>query len=229
MDREGWNVKELSPVRDAGTYDGQIASVLPYYREYHGQIIDLVRTLKGDGADWLDSGCGTGTLALRALEELEGMRFTLCDPSEKMLNIAREKLAGKNIRFMNLAAQSMAFDGEFDVVTAVQSHHYLSPAEREGAVKNCFRALRKGGVFIVFEHIRMTAQESEAAALKRWGRYLLANGHTNAEVRAQFARRGTEVFPITAEEHLKLMRKCGFSSADMLWFSYLQAGFWAIR
>ena len=42
-------------------------------------------------------------------------------------------------------------------------------------------------------------------------------------------RRGTEVFPITVEEHLSLLKKCGFRSVNLLWASYLQAGFWAVK
>ena len=37
------------------------------------------------------------------------------------------------------------------------------------------------------------------------------------------------VFPITIEEHIKLLRECGFKSVDVLWTSYLQAGFWAVK
>lgn len=43
------------------------------------------------------------------------------------------------------------------------------------------------------------------------------------------ARRGTEVLPITIEEHLCLLKECGFKSADILWTSYMQAGFFAIK
>ena len=31
------------------------------------------------------------------------------------------------------------------------------------------------------------------------------------------------------EEHIKLLRECGFRSVDLLWTSYLQAGFWAVK
>ena len=73
---------------DSNIYDEHIVNVLPYYREYHDQIIDLVRICKQDPIDWLDTGCGTGTLASRVLEKEQNVRFTLCDPSEKMLNEA---------------------------------------------------------------------------------------------------------------------------------------------
>ena len=92
--------------------------------------MDLVRAMGLKDISWLDTSCGTGTLAGRVLAEGEDVRFTLCDPEE-------------------------------------------------------------------VEH------------------------HIN--------RRGVEVFPITIEEHIRLLRARGFGSFDVLWTSYLQAGFWAIK
>ena len=31
------------------------------------------------------------------------------------------------------------------------------------------------------------------------------------------------------EEYIKMLREAGFSSVDVLWTSYLQAGFWAVK
>lgn len=78
---------------NSSIYDARIDAVLPYYREYHAQAIDLVRAMNLVSPKWLDTGCGTGTLAARALSELPGVRLTLSDPSESMLGVARQKLA----------------------------------------------------------------------------------------------------------------------------------------
>lgn len=214
---------------NSNVYDVNIVSTLPYYREYHNQIIDLVRTTGLKDICWLDTGCGTGTLANRVLEEREDIRFTLCDPSEQMLDRAREKLQGKDIRFLNMQSQDLDFDSEFDVVTAVQCHHYLQPESRRIAVKNCWSALKDNGIFITFENIKMTTEESDRIALKRWENFLSDHLNDPDKVAHHMNRRGVEVFPITIEEHIKLLRECGFRSVDVLWTSYLQAGFWAIK
>lgn len=214
---------------NSGIYDDKIINVLPYYSEFHGQIIALVRAMGFKNPDWLDTGCGTGTLACRVLEIRDDVKFTLCDPSENMLAEAEGKLSEKNIRFIKLSSQELSFENEFDVVTAVQSHHYLQPDGRRAAVENCYRALRKNGVFITFENIRMSTDESDAVALSRWTDFMRDNGNPEEEIQKQRERRGTSVFPITIEEHIKLMRECGFRSVDLLWTSYLQAGFWAVK
>ncbi|MCR5590520.1 MAG: class I SAM-dependent methyltransferase [Lachnospiraceae bacterium] len=222
-------MKDNKSAYNAAIYDDHIVNVLPYYREYHGQVIDLVRNMGAKAPKWLDSGCGTGTLAARAIEEIPDAKFTLCDPSEKMLNIAKEKLKGHDIAFFSTPSDKLEFNDEFDVVTAIQSHHYFDEAGRELAVRNCHRALKDGGVFIAFENIRMSTDESDAIALKRWVRFLEEHGNSPEDVQMQIERRGKEVFPITIEKHIELLKKCGFRSVDLLWSSYLQAGFWAIK
>ena len=214
---------------NSNVYDENIVNTLPYYREFHNQITDLVKTMGFKDITWLDTGCGTGTLAARVLEEREDVRFTLCDPSEQMLERAKEKLIGRDIRFLNLQSQDLTFDSEFDVVTAVQCHHYLQPEQRRSAVQNCFRALKQNGVFVTFENVKMTTDESDRIALKRWENFLSDHLKDPEKVAHHINRRGVEVFPITIEEHIKLLRECGFKSVDVLWTSYLQAGFWAVK
>ncbi len=213
----------------ANVYDEHIVRVLPYYRDFHDQIIDLAEACKPGAVDWLDTGCGTGTLAAKVLQTRRNVRFTLSDPSEKMLHVAEEKLQGQRVRFLRAASHELAFVSEFDVVTAVQCHHYYRPDEREKAVSNCWRALRSGGVLVVFENIRMSAGISDAIAVKRWVSFLREQGNTEQEIQMQMDRRGVETFPITVRQHLDLLKRTGFRSVDLLWASYLQAGFMAIK
>ena len=126
---------------NSNEYDSHIASVLPYYREYSAQIIDLI----------------------------------------------------------NSASQDMEFESEFDVVTAVQCHHYLHPEERRAAVTKCYNALRNGGVFVAFENIKMTTDESEKIALQRWAKYQADHGLSEVEIGEHLGRRGVNMFPITIE------------------------------
>lgn len=214
---------------NSNVYDANIINTLPYYTEYHNQIMDLVRAMGLKDISWLDTGCGTGTLANRVLAERDDVRFTLCDPSEQMLERAKEKLQGRDIRFFNVQSQDLTFESEFDVVTAVQCHHYLKPDARRTAVENCCRALKDNGVFVTFENIKMTTDESDAITLKRWENFLSDHLGDPEKVAHHINRRGVEVFPITIEEHIRLLRECGFRSVDVLWTSYLQAGFWAVK
>ncbi|MCR5227845.1 MAG: class I SAM-dependent methyltransferase [Eubacterium sp.] len=221
--------KDNKSAYNSNIYDEHIVNVLPYYTEYHGQTIDLVRTLGIKAPKWLDTGAGTGTLAIRALEVLPDAKFTLADPSEKMLDIAKQKLAGKDIKYLAAASGELDIKDEYDVVSAIQSHHYYSIEEREEAVKRCYDALKESGVFITFENIRMSTEESDDIALNRWKIFLKEHGNSDEDIQMQMDRRGVETHPITIEQHLEMLKKAGFRSVNLLWASYLQAGFWAVK
>ncbi len=222
-------MRDNKSAHNSGVYDDRITSVLPYYREYHAQIIDLVDKLDIPNPNWLDTGCGTGTLAARVFEMRDDVRFTLADPSVGMLEKAKEKLSGRDVEFINQSSLEISFTDEYDIVTAVQSHHYLQKDERKRAVKNCYEALKESGLFVTFENICMSDPKSDEIAMRRWVAFLEEHGNTPEEVQVQKDRRGVETLPITIEEHINLLRDCGFRSVDMLWTSYLQAGFWAIK
>ncbi len=52
------------------------------------QTSDVVTQCGYSQLDWLDLGCGTGTLEEKAFREFPSARFTAVDPSEKMLEQA---------------------------------------------------------------------------------------------------------------------------------------------
>ena len=93
---------------------------------------------------WLDTGCGTGSLVNKAIEEFPNTKFLLLDPSEGMLNQARKKLSScspDRLEFLKASPTqefSQKLEEQPDVITAIQCHHYLT---REGRVKATGRVL----------------------------------------------------------------------------------------
>ena len=74
-------------------YDENVRGVIPFYDELHEQAISVIRAhFKDRKISLLDTGCGTGTFALKALDRLDIQRLALCDPSENMLADAKAKL-----------------------------------------------------------------------------------------------------------------------------------------
>jgi tRNA (cmo5U34)-methyltransferase len=64
---------------------------------------------------------------------------------------------------------------------------------------------------------------------KNWGRFQAGCGKSSMEVEAHLARFDKEYFPITVEEHLELYREVGFTTVEVLWYSYMQAGFYCMK
>lgn len=211
-------------------YDENVRKVIPLYDEIYEQIFSVIKEYySGKPLAVLDTSCGTGHFGEMALKRLNLSELVLCDPSEKMLADTREKLKNQACEFRCVGSEKLDFENRFDVVTAIQSHHYFDRATRETAVKNCFKALKPGGIFICFENTAPFSERGKDLLLKRVEVFGLAAGRTPEEVKSHSARYNREYFPITVKEHLELLEKTGFSVTELVWHSYMQSGFYAIK
>lgn len=114
-------------------------------------------------------------------------------------------------------------------MTAVMAHHYLHREQRRTATRKCYEALKPGGIYIAFENIVPDSLAGKEIGLGRWENYQINNGKTKAVAEKHISRFGKEYFPITISEHLTLLKECGFQTMEILWLSYLQAGFYGIK
>jgi tRNA (cmo5U34)-methyltransferase len=62
-----------------------------------------------------------------------------------------------------------------------------------------------------------------------WGRFQLDKGKDVAAVENHKKRFNNEYFPITIIEHLESLKEIGFKTVELFWFTYMQAGFYAIK
>lgn len=219
--------KTSSPAAD---YDAHISGVNPHYAQFHADTIGVVRAVNPSPDRWLDTGCGTGTLAVKALAVFPGTAFTLADPAEAMLQFAKSKLAGRPAEFVQKGTQALDFpDRSFDVITAIQAHHYFDTGTRRAATANCFRMLKPGGVYVTFENVRPFTQAGLRVGMERWRLYQADAGRAPEEIERHLARFDAEYFPITVEQHLRLLRETGFQTSELLFAGLMQAGFYAIK
>lgn len=213
-------------------YDKEVRRTIPYYEFMHEQTIDLVKTVKPQVKKWLDTGCGTGDLVKKALLQFPQCTFYLADPSENMLKGCRHKLNHKRIIVLDPIdsknISSKLIDAP-EVITAILSHHYLNAKERELATENCYSLLPKNGLYITFEIIKPQSAMGTKLGLDRWMHFQVEKGRDKNTVDQHRKRFGKNYFPITLQEHLSLLSKCGFKIVELFWFSYLHAGLYAIK
>lgn len=208
-------------------YGRKIKQTLPYYEEFYKEITDVVKCHFNSKISWLDIGCGTGKMAELGLNLSD--RFVLLDNSADMLDTARKHITSDKAEFVLKSARDMEYEDEFDAVTAVQVFHYLSADERRKAICKCYNALKSGGIFISFENFAPNTELGTAQYLNRWKQYQISQGKTEQEAQEHISRHRKDYFPITIDEHKSLLKECGFKAVELLWCSYMQAGFVGIK
>lgn len=103
-----------------------------------GAALDAARVTAGTRL--LDAGCGAGLLAL--LARLRGAEVAAIDAAPGMIEVARERLPGADVRVGDL--ESLPFtDADFDAVIAVNSVFYA--ADMAAAMNEIARVVRPGG------------------------------------------------------------------------------------
>ncbi len=218
----------------AAAYDAHVEQTIPYYSALHEETLRFIESAAGEPRVWLDTGCGTGTLVGKALARFPRTRFLVGDPSRAMLDQARAKLgdAGQGrVMFLDPADSAGVETGgeRCDVITAILSHHYLDREKRREALTHCLGLLRNGGLLVYFENIRPNSERGVEIGKRYWESYQVRLGKPVEEAAAHLERFDRDFFPVTVAEHLDLLRQVGFATADLLWYSYMQAGFWAIK
>ncbi len=228
------NQSDNTTPHKAKNYDESVRATIPYYDYFHKETIDLVKSIKSEVDVWLDTGCGTGTLVKEALIHFPETVFILADPSKDMLDLAKEKLgtASSQVRFLDpigTESISLADIEQPQVITSIQSHHYYDVNGRRNATQRCYDLLAPDGIYVTFENIRPDSEEGVEIALNRWMSFQVAQGRDEETVRQHKQRFNTSYFPITIDEHIRLLKECGFRVAELFWYSHMQAGFYAIK
>ena len=211
-------------------YAHEVRKTIPF----HARIIDLAIEVGfaavPSATRWLDTGCGPGSLVAEARRFAPEVAFFLADPSPAMLDLAREKnpeIPAEN--FLASPSDALPDVAPFDVITAVQSHHYYADeGGRERALRRCLALLKPGGALVVFENVRAETDLGHALQRRRWAAFQHSQGRDAETVEAHLAREDVKFFPIRASEHLALLKKVGFPIVETIWRAYSQVGFLAI-
>jgi tRNA (cmo5U34)-methyltransferase len=217
-------------------YDDVVRQIMPFYDVIQSEIIDIVRTVKPDVKQWLDTGCGTGNLVEIALKVFPDTAFVLADPTEKMLKAAVTRLKafyGKRVSSLPLTPSDglLAYKDVLkpQVITAILCHHYYNREQRRTATKVCYQLLDASGVFISVENILPDSIRGTQLGIERWKRFQIEHGRTSIMAEKHTARFNSEFFPITVNEHIELLKGTGFQTVELFWRSHIQAGFYAIK
>lgn len=213
----------------ANEYNKKIKQTIPYYEDIYQQVIDIIQTLNIANIEWLDVGCGTGKMAEEALKHCDIKKLILCDTLLEMLHICENKFSVPNIKFIKKSIQELLYKEEFHVITTIQVNHYLKWEDRILAIRNCYNALKQNGVFITVENFAPSNEIIKNIFLERWKQCQIKNGKSEKESEQHINRYGVDYYPISIQNHITIMKQCGFNLVEVFWVSYMQIGLLGIK
>lgn len=142
-------------------------------------ITESISTCYPDLNCVLDIGCGAGNYVVSLLQHVSPLRIVLSDLSQPMLDKARERIEGLNVKgmvetikgdFRKLPLE----DNSVDVIIATAVLHHLRDDEDWNTSFNMLYAkLRKGGSMWVFDLMTQDTEELQQVTYQqRYGDYL---------------------------------------------------------
>jgi tRNA (cmo5U34)-methyltransferase len=117
------------------TYLAEMLVELPGYEELQEAVVAATDGLTFETV--LELGTGTGETALRVLARHPGVRWTGIDASEPMLDRARERLPGADLRVARL--EDPLPEGPFDLVISALAVHHLDADGKRGLFERVSR------------------------------------------------------------------------------------------
>jgi tRNA (cmo5U34)-methyltransferase len=137
------------------TYLATMLDEVPGYDELQEAVV--AATTEVDASRVLELGTGTGETAVRVWAKHPTARWVGIDASEAMLERARKRLPGADLRLQRL--EDPLPGGPFDLVVSVLAVHHLDGAGKRDLFGRVARALRPDGRFVLGDVVVPAAGE----------------------------------------------------------------------
>jgi len=203
--------------RFAQEYDLQREYIIPEMRQFYGAAVWAAESGEAEPAI-LDIGAGTGLLSAYLLEKFPGARLTLVDIAEKMLEMARQRFAGReHTRFVVGDYSAGLPAGPYDLACSALSIHHLAAEEKRLLFRRIFSVLKPGGIFVNADQAEGETPYFRERYLAYWNDFLQAGPMSREEQAEILRRRDTLDRNEKLSDQLAWLREAGFSDVDVVW------------
>lgn len=157
----------------------------------------------------LDLGCGTGLELERYFALNPTAQITGIDLSEAMLSALRSKFPEKRLNLICGSYFDVPLGSEnFHAAVSVESLHHFTPEQKLSLYKKLHESLKPGGYFILTDYFA-ESEEHEQEYFATLCRLKSEQGITDDS----FYHYDT---PLTVGHEIQVLKKAGFSSAEIL-------------
>lgn len=218
MNSEFSDVKEKFD-ENASEYDSQRRKLIPCFDDFYSIAVSLAKTNKSN-PDILDIGAGTGLLSSSVMEALPNAKLTLIDISEKMIEIAKNRLKYKPaVKYIIDDYTKYKFDETYDVVVSSLSIHHLPDNQKRELYANIYSILNPNGIFINADQVLGNTPFIESLYKSDWKRKVENSGLSQYEINSAYERTKLDKMA-SLDDQLTWLKEIGFLDVDCVYKYY---------
>ena len=201
--------------KEAGVYDEATRKVNIYFDE---ALNVLIQSLDLDGnIKILDVCCGTGILTELICNRLPSSKVVALDFAENMLEVAKNRLRGRDVEFICTDILELDMVNEFDlVVSSYGIHNIRSFSSKQKAFSAVSRAMKLGAQFITCDLLDGN-DEAERQRFFNVQKEFLLKHYSQQETEEWLGLLEKEDDPETWENNKKLLKLAGLSKVELIW------------
>jgi tRNA (cmo5U34)-methyltransferase len=203
--------------RFAQEYDTQREHIIPEMRQFYGTAVWAMESTEAEPAI-LDIGAGTGLMSAYLLDKFPQAHLTLVDIAENMLDLARQRFAGReNTRYVVSDYSTGDLGGPYDIACSALSIHHLAPEEKRLLFRRIFACLKPGGMFVNADQADGETPYFRERYMAYWNEFMKTGPLTESQHAEILKRRDTLDRNEKLSDQLAWLREAGFSDVDVVY------------
>ena len=213
-------------------FEDMLERSIPDYYNMRELVHKLTKKYARPNTVILDLGCSTGGAIKKAISELPDNFFIGIEVSEPMRQKAKEIFKGiDRVTILNhdLRNGLPKIGEKVSVILSVLTIQFTPIEYRLNIIKDVYKTLSNGGVFIFVEKVLGETAEIDNTLVELYYNLKGENGYTHEKIQKKRKSLEGVLVPVTSSWNIELLRKSGFQNIDCFWRNLNFAGYIAIK
>jgi len=203
--------------RFAQDYDTRREYIIPEMRQFYSTAVWAAESEEPAPAI-LDIGAGTGLMSAYILQKFPQAHLTLVDIAENMLDMARQRFAGRDhTQYVTGDYSTGDLGGPYDIACSALSIHHLDTEDKRRLFRRIFSVLKPNGMFVNADQADGETPYFRERYLEYWNGFLRSGPMTEAQHEEILKRRDTLDKNEKLSDQLAWLRDAGFADVDVVY------------